>query len=1037
MSQRILDLIERRKRWIAINQENGFEEGIKNLLTDLYPDSAHFVFELLQNAEDAKATVAIFRLLDNSLEFEHNGSRLFSIDDVESITSIGRSCKKDDPTNIGKFGVGFKSVYSYTLTPEVISGDYHFQIHDLVVPNIDGLESKPIGHDITRITIPFNNPNKPTDNAVAEVTNLLNSLNESTLLFLSNIERIEYSLPNGRTGYVEREDNDDNIVQIKTILPGDNETNTVSYYRFRKDVEVDVEDRNKKICRISIAFKVEKTPANEKNDYDIRWKIKQIDPGRVSIYFPADKETSNLKFHINAPFASTVARDSVRDCEENKTLRDQIATLVVESLFFLRDNHLLTVDFLSVLPNSKDELPSFYRPILSKLVEAFKNEDLTPMKMCGHAAASGIFRGTAQLSSLITDEDLIVLLNDEYIAPMWVANAPLRNSRSDDFLSMLEITEYKISDLITALSEMPVHISCWLKGKSNEWHQQLYAMLADFIASAPDSALQERIVAISKLKIIRLTDDYYEIGKNCFFPDDSDELDKQMPRVNRGVYSSGTNKAQQDKARLLLEKVGVRVVGETEQIETLLRINYSQDAVQNTRFNPRLKDIKRFIRFVEKEPSQAKMFEQAYIFKCENGKWCLPRQIYLDAPYLDTGLSAFYAPLLDKVKCWNLSNEYKELKVSLKSIGEFAQKVGAVSSLEIIEKDGYKSRDYKIEHISYHLDQMSFPVSKLIWAALLRCEQTHNYSCYNRSEKARVYYYNVGNSEFINLLSKHPWVPQQMLNSGCTFVTPQDADSKQLPDGFTFDNGWYWLKKTSFGSNVKLREDIRYQEEMKNNSEVQQNELAAKRMGFSSSSEAMELAEAKKRDPQGFTRWLAGTHKPVFPKKESLDPVRRSQKIDEGMADAQQKKYEQRTRSARVSGDLSDVESYLRLSYSNEVGQLICQICKDVMPFKKRNEEYYMEKVEIFTKEFLSKEHNSHYLALCPLCSAKYKEYVKTDTSQLNSIRDSLLNSECHEIPIRLDEENTIKFVDTHFADLRDSMIGESKENDSNNTTKT
>lgn len=1032
MSQRILDLIERRKRWIAINQENGFEEGIKNLLTDLYPDSAHFVFELLQNAEDAKATVAIFRLLNNTLEFEHNGSRLFSIDDVESITSIGRSYKKDDPTNIGKFGVGFKSVYSYTLTPEVISGEYHFQIHDLVVPNIDGLESKPIGHEVTRIIIPFNNPNKPTDNAVAEVTNLLNSLNESTLLFLSNIERIEYSLPNGRTGYVEREDNDGNIVHIKTFLPGDHETNTVSYYRFRKDVEVDVEDRYTKTCRISIAFKVEQTPANEKNDYDIRWKIKQIEPGRVSIYFPADKEASNLKFHINAPFASTVARDSVRDCGENKTLRDQIATLVVESFFFLRDNNLLTVDFLSVLPNSKDDLPSFYRPILSKVVEAFKNEDLTPMKMGGHAAASGIFRGTTQLSSLLTDEDLIVLLNDDYITPMWVANAPLRNSRSDDFLSMLEITEYKISDFVAALSVMTDHLQEWISGKSDEWHQRLYAMLADYINSAPDNMLRARINSLSELKIVRLANGTYEHGKNCFFPDESSEHDKLLPRVNRGVYSSGNNKAQQDKARLLLEKIGVRVVGESEQIEAMLRMNYSQDAVDNKTFNPKLRDIKRFIRFTNKEPSQAKVFENAYIFKCENGKWCMPKQIYLDTPYIDTGLSVYYLTISDKAYRWKLSDEYIDLKLSYNEIGEFAKIVGAHSSIKIIKNEGYKWIDYDIEYLSYHINQVSLPVSNLIWSLLVKCEQSRDYTCYSRQEKARVYYYNVGNSAFLNILSSHQWVPQVHPNNDTLqFVAPKEADSKLLPDGFTFDNGWSWLTKTSFGSIVKLREELQRQEAIKNDKEAQQIDLAAKRMGFSSLAEAQEVAEAKRIDPQGYARWLAGTHKPEFPQKESVDPNRRSQKIEDGMADAQQKAYEQRPRSTRITGNTADVEKYLRLSYENDDGLLICQICKDVMPFKKRNDEYYMEKVEVFTKEYLNKEHHSHYLAMCPLCSAKYREFVKTDSNQMDSIRDSLMQNDWHEILIQLDEETTIKFVETHYTDLRDSMIGESTENDS------
>ena len=44
-----------------------------------------------------------------------------------------------------------------------------------------------------------------------------------------------------------------------------------------------------------------------------KWKIKPLDQGQVCIYFPAEKETSNLRFSWPscAPFASTVARDSI------------------------------------------------------------------------------------------------------------------------------------------------------------------------------------------------------------------------------------------------------------------------------------------------------------------------------------------------------------------------------------------------------------------------------------------------------------------------------------------------------------------------------------------------------------------------------------------------------------------------------------------------------------------------------------------------------------------------------------------------------
>ena len=43
-------LRKRRSDWVRANRENNFEEGILNLLTELYPDNAHFIYELLQNA---------------------------------------------------------------------------------------------------------------------------------------------------------------------------------------------------------------------------------------------------------------------------------------------------------------------------------------------------------------------------------------------------------------------------------------------------------------------------------------------------------------------------------------------------------------------------------------------------------------------------------------------------------------------------------------------------------------------------------------------------------------------------------------------------------------------------------------------------------------------------------------------------------------------------------------------------------------------------------------------------------------------------
>ncbi len=58
--------------------------------------------------------------------------------------------------------------------------------------------------------------------------------------------------------------------------------------------------------------------------------------GQVFIYFPAVSEASGLKFHIHAPFASTVARDSVRDDDGNDDLVAGIAEVVASELPLMR-----------------------------------------------------------------------------------------------------------------------------------------------------------------------------------------------------------------------------------------------------------------------------------------------------------------------------------------------------------------------------------------------------------------------------------------------------------------------------------------------------------------------------------------------------------------------------------------------------------------------------------------------------------------------------------------------------------------------------
>jgi len=87
---------------------------------------------------------------------------------------------------------------------------------------------------------------------------------------------------------------------------------------------------------------------------------------------------------------------------------------------------------------------------------------------------------------------------------------------------------------------------------------------------------------------------------------------------------------------------------------------------------------------------------------------------------------------------------------------------------------------------------------------------------------------------------------------------------------------------------------------------------------------------------------------------------------------------------------------------------------------KKRDGEYYFEAVEALSKDYFSREHEAQFLALCPLCAAMYKEFVKLDENAMKNLHQSLKNSEEPDVMLKLGEvETSIRFVERHWQDMR------------------
>jgi hypothetical protein len=378
-----------------------YGEGTRHLafLGSLYTDRTHFIFELLQNAEDAGASRIRFRLFEDRLEVTHNG-RLFNESDVRGICGVGECTKAEDLTQIGKFGIGFKSVYAYTSTPEIHSGEESFVIKDYVRPSCR--EPRRLEVPCTTLfVLPFNAKGVDSEAACQEIGACLRNLNTRTLLFLRNIKEIGYELPDGLDGEYLREEIPKGAGRHITVIGQNNhQEEDESWLVFERPVRVQEGG-----CKV----RVEAGFCLETNKKDKTESISRITDAPLFVYFPTEKETK-LGFLIQGPYRTTPARDNIpRDDAFNRKLIEETAELVVESIRQLKEMGLLSVSFLGTLPIRTVDFSesSMFYPIFSRVREALLSEALLPADDGTFVAASNAKLGRgAELMDLLDQDQL-------------------------------------------------------------------------------------------------------------------------------------------------------------------------------------------------------------------------------------------------------------------------------------------------------------------------------------------------------------------------------------------------------------------------------------------------------------------------------------------------------------------------------------------------------------------------------------------------------------------------------------------------------
>lgn len=112
------------------SQAENVANSLNTISSDIYSESKRFIYELIQNADDAceaGSTVTVeIEFVDSYLIVSHTG-RKFSQADIEAICSIGKSQKIANTSQTGYKGIGFKSVFGQSDWVYIRSNHFCFR----------------------------------------------------------------------------------------------------------------------------------------------------------------------------------------------------------------------------------------------------------------------------------------------------------------------------------------------------------------------------------------------------------------------------------------------------------------------------------------------------------------------------------------------------------------------------------------------------------------------------------------------------------------------------------------------------------------------------------------------------------------------------------------------------------------------------------------------------------------------------------------------------------------------------------------------
>ena len=378
------------------------------LLAGHYSERNHFVYELLQNAEDARASKVVIEYYPNKLVFYHNG-KPFDTNDVIGVSSMLMGTKDStDAQTIGRFGMGFKSVFKYTYRPEIYSDSEAFRISNYLLPEeikngwdyisekknlvcktSAGTSIAPFKDEkhLTKFIIPFKKMNKKGELEDVNGTEVLLKLRElkgEILLFLSHIQSLYWiNKTSNLFSYITAKQDEKDANLFSCRIEGSNQGDKEEISKYIKFTKV-FDHPEMKNAEVSVAYKL-----NSRGD-----NINEMPGTDICVYFPT-REKTDLPFLVHGSFETAVSREKLMTPSAfNDDLFAVIGNLIAETLPILAERKLLTQAFIRniVIPAFQDEEKNETIPGLrEKITDTFSKEKIIPTSNGDYHFASECF----------------------------------------------------------------------------------------------------------------------------------------------------------------------------------------------------------------------------------------------------------------------------------------------------------------------------------------------------------------------------------------------------------------------------------------------------------------------------------------------------------------------------------------------------------------------------------------------------------------------------------------------------------------------